>query len=351
MVGDYGNISRWGQHVRTKGIPFWSWPEINLKRYWRLNVNAWEDGIIKGIKTGTLTGASIGVKTTGWLTARMLVFYASVVLWNMVRGGDDWDDLTAEEKARLHLILGKNPTTGQLYTVRIQGAFSDAAAWLGWEQVVGAFSEIQKGRGSYFDVVKAVAAAPVRKVAEGITPLLKVPVEMFSSLNYWPDVFNPRPKVDKARDFARLFSVEHEFDKLTGRPTRGYFKSLISAFAYERDPGENAYFQIKGLTYDWLSDVKGQKGGADFSSDRSRALYNWRKALRYGDDDAAKEARREIFDLGISSDELAASIKRAHPLGSISKKDQLRFLSTLTAKERSAYGRALKWYLTTYIGR
>jgi hypothetical protein len=40
LVGDYGAISHFGKGIRRKVIPFYSWVEINTKRYWRLGINA-----------------------------------------------------------------------------------------------------------------------------------------------------------------------------------------------------------------------------------------------------------------------------------------------------------------------
>ena len=45
-------------------------------------------------------------------------------------------------------------------------------------------------RGS--DLVKAIAKAPVNKVATSLTPVLSLPVETLSNRSFWPDVFNPR---------------------------------------------------------------------------------------------------------------------------------------------------------------
>lgn len=40
LLGDYGAISHYGSWLRETIIPFWSWTEINTRRYWRLSANA-----------------------------------------------------------------------------------------------------------------------------------------------------------------------------------------------------------------------------------------------------------------------------------------------------------------------
>jgi hypothetical protein len=57
LLGDYSNVSHAGQEIRRKLIPFWSWLEINTKRYWRLSSNAFAQGTMKGVATGGLLGA------------------------------------------------------------------------------------------------------------------------------------------------------------------------------------------------------------------------------------------------------------------------------------------------------
>jgi hypothetical protein len=48
LLGDYSAVSHAGQEIRRKLIPFWSWMEINTKRYWRLSSNAFAEGTMKG---------------------------------------------------------------------------------------------------------------------------------------------------------------------------------------------------------------------------------------------------------------------------------------------------------------
>ena len=50
----------------------------------------------------------------------------------------------------------------------------------------------------------------------------------------------------------------------------------------------------------------------------------------------------------MSQKDLQASIRRAHPLGSLPIKDRAAFKATLTAKERELLDRAIQWYKETY---
>jgi hypothetical protein len=57
-------------------IPFWSWMEINTRRYWRLTANAYTTSKGRGIATGGLLGASVAARTGLALYIRMALVYA-----------------------------------------------------------------------------------------------------------------------------------------------------------------------------------------------------------------------------------------------------------------------------------
>lgn len=348
LVGDYGAISHFGKGIRRKVIPFYSWMEINTKRYWRFLSNAWDQGIAQGFRTTGIVGATLGVRTTAYLALRMAVLYGLVQLWNNLVMGDDEDKLSAEERARLHLNLGRGPD-GEVRTLRFQGALSDFLAWFGFEQAVGVAQEIERGRASVGDMLKEIAKAPVNKVANGITPVITAPLEFLTGRSYWPDVFRPRLIRDRWRELAQLFSVENEYDVIFDRPSRGYTRSIEEAVIYKRDEGELAYNRMKGMAYDWLRREKGLAGSGDYQTPRSKALYDWRQAKKFGDRSAERKAYDRLGELGVTADDLHASVKRAHPLGSVPLKDRKAFLATLTRDERAMLDRAVEWYRETYL--
>lgn len=348
LVGDYGAISHFGKGIRRKVIPFYSWMEINTKRYWRFLSNAWDQGIAQGFRTTGIVGATLGVRTTAYLALRMAVLYGLVQLWNNLVMGDDEDKLSAEERARLHLNLGRGPD-GEVRTLRFQGALSDFLAWFGFEQAVGVAQEIERGRASVGDMLKEIAKAPVNKVANGITPVITAPLEFLTGRSYWPDVFRPRLIRDRWRELAQLFSVENEYDVIFDRPSRGYTRSIEEAVIYKRDEGELAYNRMKGMAYDWLRREKGLAGSGDYQTPRSKALYDWRQAKKFGDRSAERKAYDRLGELGVTADDLQASVKRAHPLGSVPLKDRKAFLATLTRDERAMLDRAVEWYRETYL--
>ena len=348
LVGDYGAISHWGAGIRRKIIPFYSWLEINTKRYWRLGINAWSQGVGEGLKTTGIVGATLGARTTVYLGLRMAVLYGMVQIWNNLVFGDEEDELRTEDRVRLHLNLGRN-ADGEIRLVRFQGALSDFLGWIGFENAVAAVAEVEKGRGSWDDVAKAVAKAPVNKIASGLTPVIKIPFEITPRYSYWPDMFRPRVIRDRGRHVARLFSAENEFDLIFDRPSRGFGRSVTEALISRRNIGETAYGRIKSMAFDFTRRLRGSEGASSFNTERSRALHRWRLAKRFGDASAARKARRTLTEIGVTSKDLRRSIKRAHPLGGVPIKHRARFLRSLTARERESLALANRWYRATYL--
>lgn len=348
LVGDYGAISHFGEWLRRKLIPFWSWSEINLGRYWRLGANAYAQGIGEGLRASGVIGAALGVRTTAYLALRMAVLYGMVQIWNNLFFGDDEDEMRTEERVRLHINLGRDDT-GAVRTLRFQGAFSDMLSWVGWEEAVATLSDIEKGRAGFDELLGDIAKAPIKKVASGLTPVIQAPVEAATGKKvFWPDVFRPRAIKDPWRNLFQTFSLEHEYDLIFDRPSRGYARSAGEAVVSRRDAGENAYHRARSLAFDWLRREKGQEG-VSVSTPRADALHDWRLAKRYGDREGAQAARQRLRDLGVTIDDLRASVKRAHPLGSIAIRERGLFLSTLDARERDLLQRAISWYHEAYL--
>ncbi|SKB32251.1 LPD3 domain-containing protein [Sphingopyxis flava] len=350
LVGDYGAISDGGAWLRTHMIPFWSWLEINTKRYWRLTSNAYSQGVGKGIATGSLLAAASGTRMTAWLAMRAMMVFGAITLWNWLFFGDEEDELSDEQKRQLHIILGRN-ADGEIVTLRTQGALSDALSWFGYGDAMSALHAYEQGRGSFWSVVAAPFKAPVNKIGTALSPAVTLPLESATGKKLWPDLFATRVLRDRWRNLFQTFSLENEYDAATAKPSRGYGGSWVDAIVYRRSPGEIAYDEARGIAYDWLKGVKGQTSEGGYSSPRSEALRDYRQALRYGDEDALEKAIERMIALGIDDKDLAASIKRAHPLGPIAKKDRAAFLNQLTDEELDKFARAEEWYAETYLGQ
>lgn len=350
LLGDYGAISHWGSWLRGTVLPFWSWSEINTKRYWRLTSNAYSEGLGKGIATGTSLAVAAGARRTAWMALRMAMLYGLMTLWNNLFFPDEEDKLDDQQKAQLHIILGTN-ANGEIITLRTQGALSDALGWFGLEDMGKAAKAYELGRGPLSDVLTAMPKAVVNKIGGGVSPIIKTPVEAMTGKKLWPDVFNTQVNRDPWRNTLQSVSLENEYDAILGKPSRGYARSWQEAFVYRKDPGEMAYNQARGIAYDWLKRVKGQEFAGGFTSPRGEAQRDYRTALKYGDRDAATKAYEEMAKLGVDQGDYAAMMKRAAPLGPIAKKDRAAFIAQLTPDEYATMQRAQAYYETTFLGR
>ena len=348
LIGDYGAISVAGAGIRKYLIPFWSWTEINTKRYWRLTGNAFSQSYARGAAVGGLLGAGIAARVAVGLTLRMATVYAALYLWNNLLFGDEEDDLGDLQKRQLHMILGRD-SDGEVITLRTQGALSDVLGMFGFPDAVAGYRAYQNGQGTIGQAVKDTLKAPVNRIVTGGTPLITTPLEQMLGKELWPDIFEAREIKDRWRHLFSNVTMEHEYDLLADRPTRGYGRSWTESLVYRRDPGEMAFDTAKGIAYDWLENVKGQSPGGG-TSPRSAALRDYRMALRYGDQDAADKALIRYAEFEGTDEGLKTSIRRQHPLGPIAKKDRAAFLDSLTEEQLETFADAEEWYNRIFLG-
>lgn len=349
LVGDYGAVSHYGQGIRNKIIPFYSWMEVNAKRYNQLIMNAFDQGIGQGLKTGGLTAGILGARASVYLGVRMAALNMLIGAYNHIFHADDEEKLSTLDRQQLHVILGHDKD-GNIHTLRLQGALSDFLDWFGYSDAVAAMKEVEKGRGSYGDVIKTMATAPVNKIAGGLTPFIKTPLELATGQSYFPDVFKPRPIQDRGREVARLFSAENEYDALPfiNKPTRGYWQSWLQAVDYSRNVGEISYNntmeRIRGF-----KESKGVEGAGSYSTPKSRAIREFKQARRYGDDKAAEAALGKLVIQGVTREDLENSLIRSAPLAGLARKDRAEFLAGLAPKEQDQVKAAEDWYKETFL--
>jgi hypothetical protein len=221
LLGDYSNVSHAGQEIRRKLIPFWSWMEINTKRYWRLSSNAFAEGTMKGMATGGFLGAGVAVRTTMWLAIRMGLMYGLMQLWNHCSGRTRRRSSARSRGKQLHVIIGRRDD-GTIITLRLQGALSDALSWFGLGDAADAMQNYELGRGPWYDVLLAPPKATINKLGTALSPLFTLPFETISGKKLFPDLFATRFIRDKWRNAFQTFSLENEYDWLMGKPSRGY---------------------------------------------------------------------------------------------------------------------------------
>jgi hypothetical protein len=344
LLGDYGNISKGGQWLRERMIPFYSWMEINAPRYVRLFKNLKHEG--KG--TGKLFGAGIikaGYKTTK-LGIKATILYVLINLWNNIFFSDEEKELSNEQRRQAHIILGRRDD-GSIISLSFQGALSDALDWFGFEDLPDDIKDITSGDKNFREKTKETLLAPITKAIQGIRPEPKLLFETLTKKSLYPDPFNPRPIRDVGEHLSRTVSAQLIYNYLKGKPLRSIDKELSKALVYDIDPGESAYWVIKQKAIEFLED-KGREFPSITPTKRSNSLYYWRQAVKYGDNKAAKKYLKQYFRLGGTIKGLKISLLKQSPISFIPKKLQSEFINTLNKEERKIFKKGYSWYLKTY---
>ena len=372
LIGDYGNRSKGGEWLREHAMPFYSWIEINSPRYWRLLYNAASEMRGEGIKgagaaAGTAgriglvaakKGATLAGKTAlkvGTLTAAAAGMSALITVWNHTFFPDEEKEMGLSRR-ELHLILGRNKETGEIKSVRFQGALSDMLDFVGMSDVFSHTADVVTGKATIGEKAKEAGEAikelkPVKsfasKLVNALGPQYKLPVELITKRTAYPDVSRPRAIRDRGEYVAKTFSVELPYRIFSGKPLRGIKDEVMASIVYKTDPGEAAYFEARQLAMDFLR-KKGEDTDVFTPSNKSNALYYYKKAITYKDDKAADRWLKRYKDLGGNERKMNESIRNARPMMATDRKHRAEFLNSLSKEEIEIFDRAEKWYNNIY---
>ena len=317
LLGAYDEVGKFGQSLRRYWVPFYSFTETNLKRYYRLfeNTIASDDKIPK--KAGKLLLKALMVNMLGLLMAA----------WNRLVMKDEDDKLPPTARNVPHITLGK--IGDKTYAFRQLGSFSELLEWFGLEDYKWTKDDIM---------------APVDKAWGMITPFAKMLVELVSGLDFYPSLSNPRAIRDKWNHFFNSLGVSELYDKVTGKPTRGVGDIVESAFVYSYDEKESAYYEILDIKREYQGktdgDIHKPKGE---EKKRSDALYYMKKAVRFKDKKAALKYLDEYFEHGGTAKGIKTSISTLNPMyGFLSGKDSAEKINAFTSSLSEAEKEKLK---------
>lgn len=367
LVGDYGAIGLFGKWMRERLYPFWSWKEINTKRYWRLLANAEQEGLSKSelLKMATAGRITRGAGKTVLRGAQAAALYGILNLWNNLFFPDEEEELGDDQRRQLHLILGRD-SDGNILSLRVQGAFSDFLGWVGAQDFPTDVREVAEGKKSVGDIFQEGWEAFAGNIINGSVPLIKATGEALTGKSLYPNPFEPRPIRDSAAHLADLYSVGNIYRKLNDIPIRGGVNGMLANLIfYTSDPGEAAYYTTRSLVADFLEKEGVEQGSGD-PTKRSNALYYYKQSLRYGDRDLATKWLNKYYELGGTPKGMKLSIDKAHPLGRLKEPEtskkraeqkkrspqtvELRekFEQSLSPADRETIKRALRWYNKVY---
>lgn len=347
LLGAYDRISVMGRALREHLLPFWSWKELNFKRYIQFAKNAVNDG-----RTTETVGrvALVGVKKTPYTAYRVgrflikaTAFWAALQAWNNTMFPEEEAKLPTGKKSRPHIILGVDGEGNTITFDRI-GVLGDFLEWFGLDAAPKYIDAWLRGTKTLKEIAYEMAEAPVNVFAQAVTPLAKIPAELVTRRGLFPDVFRPRTVRDRGQHLAWGLGLADEYAAVFGKPSRGYLKSLSKTLIYKSDPLAAAYYGIMfEEKADFLKKV-GKYGEGFWLNPRGDALYNYKMALRFKDKDAADKYLQEYVSLGGTVAGIKNSLKRMHPLSGLSKADRKEFEQSLDEESVTKLKRAEQFY-------
>ena len=361
LLGAYDMVSVAGQTIRERAIPFWSWQEVNAKRYIQLYKNAANDGRLAGT-VGRKLGATtvMGAIKVGRLAIKTAAFASALAVYNHTVFPDEENRLPADIKQSPHVILGKD-SSGNIQYFNRMGALDDFISWFGLDYAPRLVNDYLSGRKTLKEALKAQGEAaykgPVNKVVQGAAPFLKTAGEIITQRSTFPDVFKPGTIRNRYLHIARSIGLENEYVLAAGLPSKGYGKSIKNLVMYSIAPGEAAYRTVYDRKSEFLKKM-GRTSEGFWLTPTGDALYNMKLSLKYQDKEAFSKYFKEYVDLaqaqGKGADQIKQGIKSSilamHPLYGMTPEIQKAFVVSLNKDDQDTLVEAIKFYGSTIAG-
>lgn len=346
LLGAYDRVGLMGQALRESFFPFWSWKEVNFRRYKQMFKNAAMDKNLSktvGRKLiGTIATTPFKAMRIGMFAIKATAFWAVIQAWNKTRFPKEEKELPQEIRNRPHVILGKDEEGNIEYFSRI-GALPDLLEWFDLDAAPYYIDKISKGHMSLAEAAKEMAKQPANIIIQGGMPFVKVAGEMITRRALFPNIYEPRTVRDRFLHLFRSFGLENEYLAISDKPSRPYLESVQGLYAYKIDPLEAGYRDTLDEKKRFMKKL-GKFGEGFWLSPKGNALYNARLALRYKDSKAAVEYMADYLKMGGTMQGLNQSLERMEPLAGMNEDEKLIFLSQLDQEGRNRLIRAYRFY-------
>ena len=307
LLGDYGDLTVMGQWLRKNLIPFYSWMEVNTKRYKNLTINAFQEGAGKG--------AVVGAAATAAALLRMGTMYMMFAAFNRLMHPDEEEDLGSYDRANPHIIFGRSDD-GRVIFFRNVGALGDFIEWFGLNDFVSLYPQWKNDQVTGKYILEEMGKAPINKVVGSLRPELDAGlIGLIGGQSTFPDVFNWR-QVERDTVIPSMLGLRDEYawtkNKLfkTGDSVRpGYLTKLLFASA---DPRAMALGEMYDLREKFFA-----KKGKPIPNFRGLSKYrNMRYAAQNGDQEAFVNARRKYLEDGGNWKNFQNSVGNLDPIKS-----------------------------------
>lgn len=374
LLGAYDEISVTGQVLRRDLIPFWSFQEINAKRYLRFARNAAREGELANAMGRKLLGkaafrAPYLAYRVGAFGVKAAALWSMLHTYNKTRFPEEYKEIPDDVKHRPFLILGRDEETGKVRYFTRLGASSDIAEWFGPEEHAPTVKRWLNGERNLQETAQEFASEQGITVAnkfwQSLSPIFKTPTELVAGATTYPDIRRAGLIKDPYEYAFRQFPPFDEiYRRVSGKPVRSSFseepaKALGDvarrALYYEIDRGQASYYRVKDRVRDFQEEVLGDKPGrgTGYWDESTEALYNLRLAIRYGDEQA-QDKYLGLYLTKPTRDPLRniqASMERLHPLANLNQQEKVAFLQWMKDEDEEDLTQALGFYSETLLGQ
>jgi len=335
VLGDYGNLSSSGKWIRDNLIPFWSWIEVNMPRYFKLFRHMYE------------TRKLYKPYAIGSLVFRMAFLYTAINMFNFMFFPQISDTVNNSDEGQLHLILGVDKD-GTVRTMRLQGALSDALDWF----YFGGFLDFLKGRKSGYEFIKEMPMHAVSKIINSSMPIQKTIIEDIAGITLYPDADKPRIIRDKIGHFLQLYGLGLPYKILfSGEPhperERGLIKGILSSVEssvfYTTDLNSVNYTIINKLIDNYLNTTNQDKLSI-YRTQKSIYAFYYKRAIQYGDKNKAIHFLAMYYLYGGTLKTINKSILKMNPLTRLKKAEIPKFLQTISEEDRYRIKKYNEWF-------
>lgn len=350
LLGAYDQVSEFGQRMRDIAVPFYSWLEVNARRYKRLLQNGLQGDsatFLAAFTKGQIATLPLkAVKTYMMLELLTLAIKAFNNIW----APEAEEQLSEDVKQRPHITFGIDPSTGEtLYFDRI-GATLDILDWFAQDSPVLPFasdiSEILDGKQTISGWMKRMSGAAFSKAVNAFNPIFKVPLEIAMGRTLYPDVTKPRIIKDVGDYLAGVWGLDREWRAFKGEPGVPYFgwKGIRKLFTYAQDAEEAAYFRTLENKGRFQERVLGRSFDGYATSRRGECLRKIKTALRFEDWANVERYMTQYKELGGKSSGLRRSLDAMDPLYGLNRAERRQFFEQLSPEDKKMLERAKNYY-------
>ena len=351
LVGAYDQISASGKELRDILVPFYSWIEVNAKRYWQLIRNGLSRNPKDFVSGRFLKGQLFNIPYYGFRIAQTYIMInllsALISAFNHFVFPDDEENLPPDIKSRTHILLGNDGQGNIRYFDRV-GNMLDNLEWFGQDDspffpFFNDVKDIFNNKMSVTDWINKISTSLFNKSVNSLNPIFKLPLELAFRRTSYPDATNPAVIRDRFKYLAQSFGLTWPYKLASGEVLSNWneFKKL---FFYLTDADEAAYFYTLSKVREFQEKVLHRKFDGFSTTQRGEVLRNIKSALRLHDKSAAERYILDYAHLGGTGQGLKNSLQNMHPLHSLSARDKKRFFMWLSDDDKKFFNRAEKYY-------